>query len=1471
MKKWISFVAFLMLMTPGIHIYSQDAPYQQGLEPVSLTTDELFVLSNVPELKLPESYKGDAAPLLPYFVDNSITPYFRPITWQSGYECGQSAGICYNFTYEIDRLRQVPANVGNNQYPSHFTWDFLNNANNYTGASFFDSWEIVRMCGNMNVTDYGGGLNTGGYTRWITGYSNYYNGMFNRINGVKAIRVDTPEGLQTLKYWLFDHLNGSAVGGVGNMYAQYFGTPVATFPILTPEAGKYVQTNWGGSPSHSWTICGYNDSVRYDFNGDGQFTNNIDINNDGVVNMKDWELGGIKFANGYAGTGWGNSGFCYTMYKNLADNIGFGGIWNHTIYVLDVKTTCTPKLTMKITLKHTCRNKLKVTVGVNPDISATVPSYIQEYPVFNYQGGSLYMQGGTTEADKTIEFGLDLAPLINQIPANQTARYFLQVNEADPSGADAGEIVNWSLIDYTVNPPVTITYPSVNVTIQNNGLTRLFQNYALFLNKPAITNATLPPAQIYQPYSATLNASGGTPPYKWDAKLEYPEFVSAASFPVATAQQLTLTNNNTGYAIKNLDFEFPFYKKTISKLYVYADGYILFDDQPYTYPFLVDKMLLFRQTSIISPFMTDQTIYPSSGQGVWYEGNSSYAIIRWKSSLSGMQGSTTLNYAVKLYPNGTIEYYYGDMTFPPGTAWTGGLSSGDNKNYQFSGFNNAPSVTLNSLDKFTSCGFPPEMEITEDGHFTGTPTHSYQNLPIKFVVTDNDNISNTKILHFSSFGLLINQSVTSGGDSLIEFGETASMTLNLNNIGTQTFNQLEFYLTTPDPYITLTDSTEYLAVITGGQTLTLADAFSFDVASGIPDMHEFVITLHVQSQGQSFQRPLNFLAHAPVLVLTETNLDDGDNGMLDAGETANLLVSYKNAGSAKVSAVSFALTAGDPDFLVNTANANVDLLKPDSTCILTINLTGGVNAPAEHIFPIAEQITANNGFHLTDTIFLFAGEIVEDFETGDFSKFPWIPGGNNCWYPEANMKYEGNYSSRSGIIQDNMESKISLVVNVLNPGAVSFYKFVSCEEDPSGNHSYDYLSFSVDGFEMARWDGNIPWSREHFWITKGQHVLSWTYHKDYTISAGLDLCLLDFITFPLMEHALPVLSVTPESIDKTLQPGQSVAVPLFISNPGYGFLNFSAIVFDTTAGKKTHWFTDNLTGSAMSCNVSEFTPGQPFSWVLTVINQSPDNESIRHIKLDFPPGVEIQTVTDFVGGSLGNLGYSGTPPSLNWHGETSAGAGVLKPGESASATITGTIPKGFMNDLFMVYDLRGDSTGATPYHQSGSVKVYNIGLTNNWLTLTDATGSLRRLESDTVTANISTAGLSSGQHNCYIIVKDEFNNKKVVPVHLFIPFPVGQETPSPVMGKEVIVRPNPFSDHTMLQYELKEPSQVTVTISTIHGSSVKSWSMKMEEAGLQQLSWDGTGNDGRQLPPGIYLGRISAGNSEGTFKIIRIR
>jgi hypothetical protein len=193
----------------------------QNHPPQDLKESDAARLLSLPVLKMPEYYKINKV-TLPYMVDNSTQPYFRPIGWQQGYECGQSAGIAYNFTYELDRLRNVPASQLENQIVTHFSWDFLNNGEQYVGASAFDGWEIVRAAGSPNAVDYGGSISWGDHTRWMSGYATYYAAMNNRLNSAYQLNVSTEEGINTLKTWLYDHLEGSPVGGVCNLYMGYF-------------------------------------------------------------------------------------------------------------------------------------------------------------------------------------------------------------------------------------------------------------------------------------------------------------------------------------------------------------------------------------------------------------------------------------------------------------------------------------------------------------------------------------------------------------------------------------------------------------------------------------------------------------------------------------------------------------------------------------------------------------------------------------------------------------------------------------------------------------------------------------------------------------------------------------------------------------------------------------------------------------------------------------------------------------------------------------------------------------------------------------------------------------------------------------------------------------------------------------------------------------------------------------------------
>ncbi|MFZ4547575.1 MAG: hypothetical protein ACOYN4_09075, partial [Bacteroidales bacterium] len=958
MKK--NYLLLVVSIVFSLFVSAQKNQNLNGLVP--LTQTDLEKLSTFPKYVVNIS---DQAVTLPVSVDNTTQPYFRPLFNQSGLECGQASSIGLNFTYEMAVARNVPANVAQNQYATHFAYDFINGGSD-AGVSYFESWEIVKRCGNPTVADYGG-LSAGGASRWMTGYSLYYNAMHNRISDVYAINASDVEGLTTLKNWIYNHYSTSSFGGLANIYVQYK-SPDAQLAAGTPEAGRWVIVTWGGSTNHAVTLVGYNDSIRYDYNGDGLYTNTLDINNDGIINVKDWEIGGFKIANTYGGiNNWGDQGFSFVMYKTFADNLGNGGIWNHSAHVVKVKQEVTPKLTYKLTLKHTSRNKIKIIAGVSQNTFADEPDALLNLPIFDLQGGDKFMLGGTTEADKTIEFGIDASPLLSGIAPGQPAKFFLTVQENDPSNAATGQIISFEVIDYS-GIPTTISCPNTNVPIVENGVTQLSVSYTPNHDKPSITNTTIPEAKIYEPFSQQMTATGGTQPYHWKFFCDYTETPVPTPFPTVTAQQLTITNTSSGFAEVNLPFEFPFYGKKYSKLYANVDGYLMFQPDLTPWTFIIYEKTYFKNTRNISPYMSKPlTLFPSEGDGIWYEGNQNYAIFRWKSGMYGSGPTTDLNFAVKIFPDGKLEFYYGNIVSNDWVTWNAGISNGDGVNYRFCAISDSLSQpTTNSMFRFTTPIFPAEMSLSDDGIFSGTPTATYINVPIKFYAEDNNNLYTTKTLNFSTKGITIEYSVNSGTDSIIEYGETAMLTAKLTNIGSTALHNVNLNFHVADPYVSLIDSTQFFGLLNPGQSITFPNALSFHVSDQVPNNHTILTTNQAIATEDVFTRIIPLVANSAELSVSAISIIDGNNNILMPGESATLHITIKNAGGSAATNINTILSAIDPLINIILGNALTPIINKNSTQSIDFQISVSADCPLGHIGLAGLLLNADHDYTLAD-------------------------------------------------------------------------------------------------------------------------------------------------------------------------------------------------------------------------------------------------------------------------------------------------------------------------------------------------------------------------------------------------------------------------------------------------------------------------------------------------------------------------
>ncbi len=137
----------------------------------------------------------------------------------------------------------------------------------------------------------------------------------------------------------------------------------------------------------------------------------------------------------------------------------------------------------------------------------------------------------------------------------------------------------------------------------------------------------------------------------------------------------------------------------------------------------------------------------------------------------------------------------------------------------------------------------------------------------------------------------------------------------------------------------------------------------------------------------------------------------------------------------------------------------------------------------------------------------------EDWETGDMSSFDWVTGGTADWFVTDQEQYEGTYSARSGDINDNQSSYISLTQEVYASDVISFWYKVSSESN------YDYLRFYIDNSEQNSWAGEIGWTYAEYTVSVGSHTFKWEYDKDGSVSNGSDAVWIDLIHFPPTEVA----------------------------------------------------------------------------------------------------------------------------------------------------------------------------------------------------------------------------------------------------------------------------------------------------------------------------------------------------------------
>jgi len=251
---------------------------------------------------------------------------------------------------------------------------------------------------------------------------------------------------------------------------------------------------------------------------------------------------------------------------------------------------------------------------------------------------------------------------------------------------------------------------------------------------------------------------------------------------------------------------------------------------------------------------------------------------------------------------------------------------------------------------------------------------------------------------------------------------------------------------------------------------------------------------------------LKLLPNEPVLEFVSH-----DAGTVDPGETVAMNITLINNGGEEATGVGGTLSTEDT-FITVTQDVSI------YPSIPALGGTGTSNTPYDFVvsplcLPGYEvsftlYVTADGGYNDSITFSLIVGQQIEDFETGDFSAYGWQMSGSLPWIVNNVVVYEGMYSAKSGVISHNQISIMSVTLEDLLAGEMSFYFKVSSES------GCDYLKFYIDGIQQDQWSGEVDWTKATYPVDTGTHTFRWSYLKNGSTSQGSDCSWVDYVVFP---------------------------------------------------------------------------------------------------------------------------------------------------------------------------------------------------------------------------------------------------------------------------------------------------------------------------------------------------------------------
>ncbi len=349
------------------------------------------------------------------------------------------------------------------------------------------------------------------------------------------------------------------------------------------------------------------------------------------------------------------------------------------------------------------------------------------------------------------------------------------------------------------------------------------------------------------------------------------------------------------------------------------------------------------------------------------------------------------------------------------------------------------------------------------------------------------------------------------------YGQENYLTLYLSNVGSDDIENLTVEISSDSEYANMIQDNASYSSVLSNQSIEV-QGLNVGLDWNVPDGELINIAFVIQSESESWESTVSFIAQSPDIVL------DSMSGNLESGESTTLEIALSNVGSAPIN---YPIVSARGDSYVSVSSSGIGNAyywghELNNQEVLYADVFVSPNTPIGYVAEIMVNVTnLNGGLDIEFPVYFSVGQITENFESEFNPALNWSFSGNSNWDLTTSDQYEGYYSAKSGNIDNNQVSDMSVTLDVVIDGTIDFYYRVASEYSPSGLYFYDGLEFYIDDEMVGQYqpneDGSTPWTFASFPVQAGTHTFKWSYVKDGaggSTDMEEDCAWVDYILFP---------------------------------------------------------------------------------------------------------------------------------------------------------------------------------------------------------------------------------------------------------------------------------------------------------------------------------------------------------------------